>query len=157
MATPTPVRTLPAALAAAALAGCASYAPPSVDVAEVKVGQATADGVVLDIGVDAVNTNPVELPLREVRYTLTLGGVEVFRGTRSPEATLRRLGTQRISFPAALPRGGGFGDGPVPYIVEGTLDYLTPGEIREILYDEGLLRPSVSFRSEGVVDFGAGG
>ncbi len=148
------------AIGVAALAlwagGCKSYSAPTLRVEKVEVGEHTADGLVLKFAIEADNRNDIELPLREVHYALKLDGREVFRGVRSPEASLRRLGTQRIVFPAVVPLKAGeeAPSGVVTFEIEGSLAYTTPGQIAEILFDAGLKRPKVGFRDGGQIDLG---
>lgn len=139
------------ALSALLAAGCASYAPPSLVVAEARPRDQTSAGVVLDFAIDATNPNPVELPLKEVRYTLTLDGREVFRGVRSPEASLRRLGTQRFHIPAAVPFAGAPPAVPARYTLRGEVLYITPGQLAQALFDIKVRRPTVGFHGEGTV------
>ncbi len=143
--------------AALGLGGCSTYSAPALRVAKVEVGEQTSDGLVLRFAIDADNRNDIELPLREVNYTLRLDGKDVFTGVRSPEASLRRLGTQRIVFPAVVPLGPGVAapSGLVRFEIAGNLEYTTPGQVAEILFDAGLRRPSVSFRDAGEIDLGA--
>ncbi len=143
-------------LAATWLGGCSSYSAPTLRVEKVEIGERSPDGLVLKFAIEADNRNDIELPLREVHYALKLDGREVFRGVRSPEASLRRLGTQRIVFPAVVPLKAGeeVPSGLVTFEIEGSLAYTTPGQIAEILFDTGLKRPSVSFRDGGQIDLG---
>jgi len=138
------------------LAGCSSYAPPRLTLTRALVTQESKDGLVVSFSLDALNTNSVELPLTEVRYTLYLNGSPVFFGVRSPEATLRRLGTQSISFPAviALAPGEQAPTGAVPYSLEGRLGYLAPGSLAQVLFDLRFRRPTVAFHESGTLDFG---
>lgn len=142
------------AIGAAALiaSGCSSYRPPTLEVSDVWVQNRTDEGIVLAIGLDAVNPNHVELPLTSIRYRVLLEGEEVFRGVRSPEATLRRLGTQRIVIPAAFPLAPDEAApaGVTEYTVEGEIEYITPGSLGRVLFDLGVSRPSEGFREEGV-------
>lgn len=141
-------------------AGCSSYSPPSLAVSRIRLVEETPAGLVLNFDLDARNDNEVELPLLELRYTVRLDGEVVFTGVRSPEATLRRLGTQRITFPAAVAideaRAAGRPEGLARYTVEGELRYMTPGQIAQILFDLRVRRPRVWFRDEGLVDLGGG-
>lgn len=135
--------------------GCrSSVAPPTLRVAQVLVGDRTADGLVLYFDVDAENRNDVELPLREAQYAVRLDGREVFRGTRSPEASLRRLGVQRVRLPAVMALGAGepAPTGPTRFEIEGALRYQRPGPFAAVLYDNHLYRPSVPLRDAGVID-----
>lgn len=143
-------------LVVAGLGGCSGYAPPSLSVAGVSVAAESEHGVVIDFAIDAQNVNSVELPLKQVRYSLTLDGREVFSGVRSPEASLRRLGTQRFHIPVAVavgPEEPKF-TGKHGYALQGTLLYITPGQLAEVLFDIKWRRPSVGFREEGTLDFG---
>lgn len=144
-------RTLALALLAL-LAGC-SYSAPKLSVSGARITDRSDQGVVVSFTVDALNANPVEFPLREVHYTLTLDGKPVFFGVRSPEASLRRLGTQQFSFPAVIPLAPGQAlTGEHPYLIDGTLDYTAPGELAQTLFDTGVRRPSVSFHQSGTID-----
>jgi hypothetical protein len=154
-----------AALAAAQLGGCTTYRAPALQISQIRMVEETPAGLVLNFDIDAFNANEIELPLREVRYTVRLHGADgdtaVFSGVRSPEATLRRLGTQRISFPAAVAiddQQRGAADrrptGIVRYTLEGELRYITPGQIAQILFDLSIRRPRVWFSDEGMVDLG---
>ena len=150
--TPAPRRTLTlAALAAAAvLAGCSSTPAPEISVLGVAPSDRTPDGVLMMVRLEARSTAEDALPLREVAYRVRLDGREVFRGSRSPEATIRRFGTQTLLLPVVFPAQAG----PAPsgaYEVEGTLRYAEPGTIAEVLLDLGVRTPSVSFRRSGQV------
>jgi len=136
--------------------GCSRYAAPTLSVAQTRVAEATGAGLVVNFDIDAQNSNEVELPLREIRYSLMLDGREVFSGVRSPEATLRRLGTQRFTIPAAVALGAGRPrpTGTVPFVLEGQLSYTAPGQIAQVLFDTNIRRPTVSFREAGTVDLG---
>ncbi|MEM9166525.1 MAG: LEA type 2 family protein [Planctomycetota bacterium] len=136
-----------------ALQGCSRYADPSVAVERITLTDRSAEAAVLDIELAATNTNEVALPLRTVEYTLRLDGDVVFRGTRSAEATLRRVGTQPIVLPAAIrldrhpaPASG------MRYRLTGRMKYVTPGEIAQRLFDAGVRRPTVRFAQEGVLE-----
>lgn len=145
------------------LSGCSSYDAPRLTVSSVTIADQSDEAVVLLFTVDAANANEEALPLERVRYTVRLNGRVVFRGTRWAEATLRRVGTQQITLPAAIP----FEDAPelrsdardqlvggLPYRITGRMTYVTPGEIAQLLFDAGVRRPRVRFADEGVLEFG---
>lgn len=136
-------------LTALAAGGCSSYSAPSLKVTSA-VATRSATGTVIDFTVDASNRNEVELPLREVRYSVSLDGREVFRGVRSPEASLRRLGVQTLHIPAVVPPELSPGAG-ARYTIEGQLGYTTPGSFAQVLFDIKVRRPTVAFRQEGEV------
>ena len=136
------------------LGGCSTYSAPGLRVSQVRVAERTEAGVVLDFALEATNRNEVELPLREVRYSVSLDGKEVFRGVRSPEASLRRLGTQTIHVPAVVPAADA-GARTARYVLAGELGYITPGQFAQVLFDIKVRRPNVAFREEGDVELGA--
>jgi len=137
------------------LSGC-GYSAPTLRVAEIRLHERTSEGMVVMVSIDADNRNEVELPLRDVSYTVTLDNGLSFSGTRSPEASLRRLGTQRFRFPAvfAFPEGAA-PSGPLAVSVSGRLSYTAPGRLAQDLFDAGIRRPGASFRGEGQVSLDA--
>lgn len=138
--------------------GCVGSAAPRVSLANAQVAERTAEGLAMQFTLNAENTNDVGLPLRTVRYTLELDGKQVFSGTRSAEATLRRLGTQQIVLPAVMATGPDTTamrtTGRVPYRISGTMTYVAPGQIAEILFDSGVRVPSTDFSGTGEIDLG---
>lgn len=142
---------------AAILGGCASYRAPEFSVTEARAGARSNDGVEMFFTLDARNDNDAALPLRDVEYRVELDGRTVFSGTRSAEATLRRLGTQKITLPAVVrldenaPVGARTGGATLPYRISGTVTYVTPGQIAEILFDTGVRVPTVGFEGEGQI------
>lgn len=147
----TTARTAAVIACAGALGACTAYVPPRLAVTGVRTTDVSDDGVLLAFDVEATNTNPVDLPVKELSYRVLIDGREVFRGERSPERTLQRFAIQQFSFPAAIPRSRALA-APAPYVVEGQISYLEPGKINELFYKEGVLRPSAAFRSEGTLD-----
>lgn len=142
---------------AALIAGCSSYEKPTLAVSSARISQESTEGYVIDFTLDASNPNEFEVPLERVRYTLRLGNDRVFTGTRSAEATVRRLGTQQITLPAAIDLSKfDMPTGDVPYELSGSVVYVTPGEIAELLFDAGVRRPKAGFRHRGVLDFESG-
>lgn len=120
--------------------------------------QQSAEGLVVTFQMKAENRNAEPLPLRDVKYSLSLGGKEVFRGKRSAEATIRRYGTQEFTLPIAVPLGAGSSlaqapGGEVAYGFRGSVEYELPGSIAEVLFDTGLRRTSAGFSEEGRLDF----
>ena len=141
-------------LVLAALTGCTSYQRPSVRVADVQVGERTDAGLVLKVALEAENRNEFELPLREIHYKVRMNDGQVYTGLRSAEASLRRFGTQRITFPAVIPLSPGAPTptGPFKVDVSGSLAYLAPGQVAQVLRDLGISRPARAFATEATVD-----
>ena len=128
---------------------------PSLSVASAKVTDRTDAGFVIDFIIDAKNANEFELPLKEATYTVWLDDAKVFKGVRSPEASLRRFGIQEVRLPAAIPSSLNLPDGVVTYRITGTLSYIRPGALSEVLFDAGVITPSRSFAAQGTIDLGA--
>ena len=152
---PDPTRFARASIAlalAASLGACAPHAPPSLSVSGVRVAQRTDAGLVIDFQIDARNVNSFALPLKSARYTVWLDDRRVFKGVRSPEASLRRLGTQRLHLPAAIPASVPLPRGVVGYRISGTLSYVRPGALAEVLFDAGVITPTTNFSHTGTVD-----
>jgi hypothetical protein len=147
-------------LALLTVTGCGvAHKAPVLIVTEARVVDESSLGMVVAFGLDATNLNTDAVPLREVRYALTLDGREAFRGVRGGEATIRRFGTQRITLPAALTLGpeSPRPSGVVEYELSGTLSYIAPGRLAQILFDTGFSRPSVPFHITGRIDMGPEG
>lgn len=138
----------------ALLAACSSYRAPVLTVAETRVREAAPSGVVVEFLIDAENPNPEPMPLREVRYAMQVNGQRVFECVRSPEATLRRFGTQRLILPVVLPLAPGATPPSASDVtLSGTLSYTAPGQLAETLFDTGVSRPEASFTTSAPVDF----
>lgn len=135
--------------------GCSAYDRPEIEVVGARVTQESPEGVVIDFTLDATNPNEVDLPLERVRYALSLDGRRVFEGTRSAEATVRRLGTQQLTLPVAIDLSRfAAPTGDTTYELTGSVVYVTPGEIAQLLFDAEVRRPRATFRQRGTLDFG---
>lgn len=146
------------AVCAAALGACSGAQSPHFEVRDVAVTEQTDQGVVVTFRIAAENRNAEPLPLRNVRYGLSLDGKRVFEGERSAETTLRRYGTQEFLLPVAFPVGEGTDIaatpiGQMPYSFDATVEYVLPGTIAEALFDTGLRIPTASFGERGQLDF----
>ena len=135
--------------------GCESDSSPALSVSKAEPTERTPDGCAMLFTIDARNDNEEPLPLRTVEYRVDLNGREVFSGTRSAEATLRRLGTQQIRLPAVVvltPETQSLAAGTAHYRLTGSMYYVTPGRLAETLFDSGVHTPSVGFTFEGEID-----
>lgn len=137
-------------LAAGVVAGCSTTPAPTMRVLAVREVESSPAGRVLAIDIEADNAGDEALPLREIEYSVLAGDRVVFTASRSPEATLRRFGTQTITVPAVLPPDS-VGSGQ-PVQVRGRLWYVVPGPIQRILFDAGVSRPNVEVSGERVVN-----
>jgi hypothetical protein len=143
------------AVLAAAAAGCGQRSP-RVAVAAVTLGDSSDEAQVLQFQLDLENRGSEPLRLREFRYRLSLDGKLVFDGRRAAEATLGAGATRRVEVPAVVRYdrvGWTARDRPaeVPYTVSGSLMYISPGELAEILFDTGVRKPTVGFGGKGIL------
>ncbi len=144
-------------LAAAAITagGCSRPGPPRFQAVGVTRTGSSAEGVELLFHINAINDNKDALPLRRITYTLALDGQEVFSGVRSPETTLSRYETHEIDLPAIVPIEYDT-RGIAPYRIRGSVTYLTPGKLAEVLFESDVLVPEADLNISGEIDFGGG-
>jgi len=142
-------------LLAAQLGGCnAGFKPPRFRAVGVTADEISPEGVVLRFEVEAENPNKDPMPLKRAKYTLTLDGERVFTGERSPEATVRKFGTQRFDLLAVIPFEGGAPVGETRYEIRGFVTYQSPGQLNEVMFDSQLKVPKAGLAIGGVIDFG---
>jgi LEA14-like dessication related protein len=138
----------------AALPACSSYQDPGFRVIAVRETDRTPEAAVLTFTISANNRNDVALPMRTADYRLELEGTQVFRGTRSARATVRRFGSQTFELPAVIPADTfdlsrlDAGE-DLPYRLTGAVEYQTPGELAEVLFDAGVRRPKAELNLRG--------
>lgn len=128
------------------LSGCSGRAP-TVSVLSAALGESSPDGQLVQFQVRATNPTTSALPLVEARYSVWIDGERVFAGVRSPESTLSREGEQTITLPASVPAG--VAAPGATWSVRGTMTYLSPGVLLKVLFDAGVVRPSVGFSGSG--------
>lgn len=142
--------------AAAAVTGCSGFQSPKVTVSQPVVTERSDEAVVLSFDTGLQNPNSVPLELREMNYVLRVNGAKVYEGRRDAQATLPAEGGSTLMIPAVIPYSvTGWPPGSMPaevrYELSGRLLYITPGQIREILNDSGIYRPTVGFHAAGVL------
>jgi hypothetical protein len=110
------------------------------------------DGTVVNFSFIGENPNDEALPLREVRYQLSLDGQRVFSGVRSAEATLPPNGAQRIDLPVALTLpDDAVVDPDARFRLTGSVTYVVPGAIAELFFDNNIRKPKTSITADGVL------
>ena len=135
--------------------GCGAT-PPKLRVVDARMAERTDEGMLLLFTLEGENVNKTGIPLREVRYSLALDGEEVFRGTRTAEATLPREGVQRFKLPAPIPIGDTERAGVARYRLAGTVWYIEEGQtLAELMFDLRIRQPSVTFSDVGEIEFSA--
>ena len=140
------------------LSGCSGRAQPGAVVTSANIRNRTADAAVVEFVIETTNPNDIELPMRDVVYTLNVNGKRVFSGRRDAQATMPRGGTQQIIIPAVVPmRGGedgktGLEPGVYTYRLSGRIYYSLPSQLADVLFDAKLSRPSVGISDKGEIN-----
>jgi hypothetical protein len=140
-----------ALLSALPLAACSSVRPPTFEPVSARAVSATPDGVLLEFTLDARNRNQEPMPLRRADYAVFLDGREVFRGSRSPEATAPTFGSQSFVLPAVVAASAVPASGSASYRITGTVSYLEPGTLAETLFDADVRVPTAPLDVAGSV------
>jgi hypothetical protein len=135
-------------LALASATGCASSPAPSFRVVEARVEETTDTATVVAFYIEGVNESRDPIPLRDIRFTTTVGGTP-YEARRAGEATLARFSTRRLRIPAAFPTAD-FEPG-TPFSIDGVVRYEANGAFARTLYDAGWVDHSVAFSGTGTL------
>jgi hypothetical protein len=138
------------AMFAVTLVGCATAEAPSVTMTSMTASFDEPDGAAMWFELTVVNTDTVDLPLAEARYSVSIGGRTVFRGVRSCEATAPARGVAVVRLPASAPDSAGVKPGDT-VTIRGTLTYLTPSRLSEVLFDADIFRPEQGFTAGATI------
>jgi LEA14-like dessication related protein len=83
--------------------GCGSVQRPTASFRSMAVSDVSARGFLMNVDVDVANPNSVALPLTNVDYGVSLGGVRVVDGGKiNPEASIPANGHSTITIPVPL-------------------------------------------------------
>lgn len=137
---------------ALALVGCSGTMAPQFEAVGVREVERTGDRSVLEFRVRASNPNNEPIPLRAVSYRVELDGAVVFEGVRSPETTLHTYSDHEFVLPAVV--SSELLRGSIPYALQGTVKYIPPGRLAEVLFDAELLVPEATLDLTGNIDAG---
>jgi hypothetical protein len=140
---------------AAALLGvaCSGARAPRATIADARLRERGEDAAVVEFVIEAENPNDIELPIRDISYTLALDGRQVFSGKREALATIPRHGTQRVVIPVVVPMGeNGVSPDLYRYSLRGRMRYSLPSQLADVLFDAKVSRPGVSIGEEGEID-----
>lgn len=138
--------------------GCGSLSAPECRVVGGEIVESGADGAKIRVLVEASNPNEDSLPLKEVRYTVVVNDSFTFRGVRSAERTLGGGASALIELPVVLAGEiGANAAAGASLRVRGSVQYITPGPITEVLFDAGVLRPTTEFEAGELTLSAAGG
>ena len=136
------------------LGGCSKAVAPTFAAVGVREVQHDGDRSVIEFLIEATNPNQDPIPLRQVHYTVKLDGQEVFSGVRSPETTLHTYSSHVFELPAVLELGSFSGLGVVNYTIVGTVQYIPPGQLSEVLFDAEIKVPEAILNLSGTINTG---
>lgn len=137
-------------------AGCAVYnrtqapdlATPAASVTGVRLVEQTEEGALLEITIGVENPNDVALPLSAASFSVDVAGASgTFTG--KPNRTLPAGGSQTVTLNAALATTASVSGAAVS--VRGTITYVPPGEIRQLMTETYIPLPSAPFTYGGSV------
>ncbi len=141
-------------LSVALSAGCSAYRAPTITVIGAELTERSAEADVWAVELRMENANAEPLELLEFDYRFEVDGRTVYEGRRAAEATLSMRGTKTITLPAVV-RYDRCSEAAARVLaghrwsLRGSLLYVTPGEIAEVLLDTGVRTPSVGFAGDG--------
>jgi LEA14-like dessication related protein len=139
--------------------GCNVIHGPKVSVQGVSVTEATGEALGLTLRLELRNPNRVPVELYDFRYALYVAGHHVYEGRRAASATLGASSTRTIELPAVVPYDRlSWAEGELPataaYELQGTLRYVAPNMLLQVILDAGKRRPGVGFSRSGEVETG---
>jgi len=132
--------------------GCSSVRDPRFETMGVREVERTETRTVYAFLVKATNPNKEPIPLREVSYKVTLDGDYTFEGVRSPETTLHTYGEHTFELPAVFELTPGQLSGVVDYKLNGSVKYLRPGALAEVMFESKVSVPKAGFHLRGQVN-----
>src|SRR5262245_34346507 len=116
------------------LGGCSNYVDPSIALSGSKVADVSDEALAVRFMLDLKNPNNEPLKLLHFKYDVNVDGKRVFSGMRAAEATLASASARQIEIPAVIRLAEvGWNPQDLPphaqFSVNGTLEYVTPGDI----------------------------
>jgi LEA14-like dessication related protein len=139
-------------LAAMLLTGCSKALAPSFEAVGVRELERDDTRSVVEFTVRATNPNNEPIPLRRVLYRVEIGDEVVFEGVRSPETTLHTYSSHEFVLPAVLPSD--MLRGSIDYALIGSVQYIPPGRLSEVLFDAEIKVPEALLDLRGSIDAG---
>lgn len=139
------------------LGGCSKALSPTFTAVGVREVERNNDRSVIEFVIEAKNPNREPIPLKEIQYAVSIDGQEVFTGLRSPEVSLHTYATQTFTLPAVLPMDvvGAVGSaGEIQYRINGSVEYIPPGRLAEVLFDAKLKVPMAPIDLSGTINLG---
>jgi len=151
-----PLAVFPGLLVALAAVGCDATKAPAINLLNARVVEQRPEAALVELTLELTNANADPVPLVEFNYVADMDGRRVFDSRRAAQATLRRLGTQTLVLPVVIPASKTVAlAGLHALVVSGTLSYIAPGQLGEVLFDTGVRVPRVSFTETVQVELGS--
>jgi LEA14-like dessication related protein len=135
------------------LVGCNKALAPDFEAVGVQEIERVDGRSVIEFRVRATNPNAEPIPLRTVTYRVEINGEQVFDGVRSPETTLHTYSESEFVLPAVVPVE--FLSGSIDYALLGSVQYIPPGRLSEVLFDAEIRVPEAVLDLQGTIDAGS--
>ncbi|MAE61177.1 MAG: hypothetical protein CMJ49_07455 [Planctomycetaceae bacterium] len=139
------------------IVGCAqnvrikSITKPTAQIERVAVVDVTDQGVRLDFFVTLDNPNDDPLPLTLARYEAAVGSLGAYTGNIVPDVTIPGHGQQSVRLPVVLATPAGGSVHNMHWSLSGAIEYMPPGQIRELLNDMSFPRPTTNVSGNGII------
>lgn len=137
-----------------ATVGCSTTPAPAVSVSNAIVSDRSDEATLVMLSLDIENRASVPVPLYEFDYNVSIDGQPVFGTNRRARITLRPSETRQLTLPVVVPNTRERRGSAASYGVNGSLVYIAPGELAEILFDTGVRVPSTPFSAKGTIELG---
>ena len=134
------------------LVGCSNAVAPGFEAVGVQEVERDAEKSVIEFRVRAINPNADPIPLRTVSYRVEINGEQVFEGVRSPETTLHTYAESEFVLPAVI--RSELLRGSIEYALSGSVQYIPPGRLSEVLFDAEVRVPEASLDISGTIEAG---
>lgn len=139
---------------AAYLTGCTTYAAPEIRVLRALPADRTAEAMTIDFDLAMVNPNDEPLDIRWVEYTFGVGGDTIYTGRHAIQSTLPARDVAAARIPAVLRfdqvNGAMHSATSMPgdWWLDGSLIYIPPDEITQVLTDGRIFFPRAGFSAD---------
>lgn len=148
-------RALTLAFVLATLVGCQVLPKPKIpvpinlpttQVLQVRQTASSAEATRFEITLRLSNPNDFPLPLTNANYTLKLAG-QPYTGATLPNTTLPASGAIDLKLPAVI-----LAENLGPnYTLQGSIQLLPPGQVKQLGYEMGIPQPTTHFKATGAV------
>lgn len=140
----------------AAISGCSGFRDPVVTIVNASLTETSESAIGIGLHLELANSNSEPVELYEFTYAITINETGTYRGRWAASATLPANGSRQLVIPAVVRYDQlGWTEDSMPaqarFAITGTLLYIAPGDIAEILFDTGVRKPTVPFSGQGIL------